>query len=185
MSTPPTCYASHLPLHRAGEVVVRFHLPNDNVAVFVIVPVVPRRRRLSFTVIIPRSQGQATIRRSDRNLSPLACRALIIYTRQTTATIERIRTNSRYAVGNSYTRQLITMRERTLTDTRYAVGNYCARQTTAIMPFPLFYILVNYTYITQASNVTIIFMRAWIQLLPSPIDITFLTYFRSSFILLH
>ena len=28
-------------------------------------------------------------------------------------------------------------------------------------------------------------MRAWIQLLPSPIDITFLTCFRSSFILLH
>ena len=63
--------------------------------------------------------------------------------------LERLKTDTRYTVGNSHTRQATAIIERPITDTRYAVGDYHARQATAIIERTVKDIATHYRYFLQ------------------------------------
>ena len=55
------------------------------------------------------------------------------YARETTATVERIRANALYTIGDSYTRETTAIVERIIANARYAVSDCYTREITAIV----------------------------------------------------
>ena len=78
-----------------------FYLPNGDIAVFVVVPVVACFRRLGFAVIVTGGLGKAGVTFINGNFFPLRLRTFIVYGGQR-GQIKRIITNRRYAVGDGY-----------------------------------------------------------------------------------
>ena len=107
-------------------------LPNDYIAVFVIVPELAGSLGLSLGIVVTSSIGKIGITRANTDLCPLLGCDGIVYLFDIIAIIERRITNRGYTATDSHAGETRAIIERIITNRGYTIGDSHARETIAI-----------------------------------------------------